>query len=92
MVIACHNMFILYSMWFITSIVMFIHNTHILIIFTIFDHQATGGRSFLLGPNQVGKDTNTVTDTRRVAIWGWSYGGFATALTLEQGGINPALL
>ena len=38
MVIACHNMFILYSMWFITSIVMFIHNTHILIIFTIFEN------------------------------------------------------
>ena len=27
-------------------------------------------------------------DTHRVAIWGWSYGGFATALTLEQGAKN----
>ena len=29
--------------------------------------------------------------TRRVAIWGWSYGGFATALTLEQGVRNQPL-
>ena len=27
----------------------------------------------------------------RVAIWGWSYGGFATALTLEQGARSQPL-
>ena len=29
-------------------------------------------------------------DSEKTAIWGWSYGGFATAMTLEQDtGANP---
>ena len=29
-------------------------------------------------------ETYDYMDPDRVAIWGWSYGGFATAMTLEQ--------
>merc|ERR1712127_902142 len=29
-------------------------------------------------------DQNPNLDPNRAAIWGWSYGGFATAMTLEQ--------
>ena len=29
-------------------------------------------------------ESHEYMDPDRVAIWGWSYGGFATAMTLEQ--------
>lgn len=29
-------------------------------------------------------ETYDYIDPSKVAIWGWSYGGFATAMTLEQ--------
>jgi len=38
---------------------------------------------------QLVNDNISIMDPKRVAIWGWSYGGFNTAMTLEQDNEDP---